>query len=133
MFWTGEKTIYNKDELTAMVHNTIEYYEETNKRIGEVNKKLKEDAQAVVRAEYEQRIAQLEEKLRLSYGEFSTQKEKDAYDDFEKRHMHERATMKIQGGKCPYLIPTGTGIGTNLKVVCPICGAVEDITDLEAW
>lgn len=133
MFWTGGKTIYNKDELTTMVHNTIEYYEETNKRIGEINKKLKEDAQEVVRAEYEQRIAQLEEKLRLSYGEFSTQKEKDAYDDFEKRHMHERATMKAQGGKCPYLIPTGTGIGTNLKVVCPICGAVEDITDLEAW
>lgn len=133
MFWTGGKTIYNKDELTTMVHDTIEYYEEANKRIGEVNKKLKEDAEKVVRAEYEQRIARLEEKLRLSYGEFATQKEKDAYDDFEQRHMHERAAMKIQGGKCPYLIPTGTGIGTNLKVVCPICGAIEDITDLEAW
>lgn len=133
MFWTGGKTIYNKDELTTMVHDTIEYYEEANKRIGEVNKKLKEDAKKIVCAEYEQRIAQLEEKLRLSYGEFSTQKEKDAYDDFEKRHMHERLTMKSQGGKCPYLIPTGTGIGTNLKVVCPICGEIEDITDLEAW
>lgn len=133
MFWTGGKNIYNKDELTTMVYNTIEYYEEANKRIGDVNKKLKEDAEKIVRAEYEQRIAQLEEKLRLSYGEFATQKEKDAYDDFEKRHMHERTTMKAQGGKCPYLIPTGTGIGTNLKVVCPICGKSEDITDLEAW
>ena len=133
MFWTGGKTIYNKDELTTMVHYTIQYYEEADKRIREVNKKLVEDAQEVVRAEYEQRIAQLEEKLRLSYGEFSTQKEKDAYNDFEKRHMHERATIKAQGGKAPYLIPTGTGIGTHLEVVCPICGAKENITDLDVW
>ena len=133
MFWTGGKTIYNKDELTNMVHDTIEYYEEANKRIGKVNKKLKEEAQAVVRAEYEQEINRLKERLRLSYGEFATQKEKDAYDDFERRHMHERATMKAQGGKCPYLIPTGTGIGTHLVVVCPICGEKEDITDNSVW
>lgn len=133
MFWTGGKTIYNKEELTTMVHDTIEYYEEANKHIKEVNKKLKENAERIVHTEYEQRIAQLEEKLRFSYGEFATQKEKDAYDDFERRHMHMRAIMKAQGGKCPYIIPTGTGIGTNLKVVCPICGAMEDITDLEAW
>ena len=133
MFYTGEKTIYNKDELTAMVHNTIEYYEETNKRLGEVNKKLKEDAEEVVRAEYEQRIAQLEEKLRLSYGKFASQKEKDAYDDFSRRHMHQSMELKIQSGKCPFLIPTGTGIGTNLVVVCPICGEKENITDFEVW
>lgn len=133
MFWTDGKTIYNKDELATMVHDTIEYYDEANKHTGEVNKKLKEDAEKIVRAEYEQRIAQLEEKLRLSYGEFSSQREKDAYNDFEQRHIHERLTMKSQGGKAPYLIPTGTGIGTHLEVVCPICGAKENITDFEVW
>ena len=133
MFYTGDKTIYTKDELTTMVHDTIEYYEEADKRIREINKKLKEDAQEVVRAEYEQRIAQLEEKLRLSYGAFASQKEKDAYDDFSRRHMHQSMELKIQSGKYPFLIPTGTGIGTNLVVVCPICGEKENITDFEVW
>ena len=133
MFWTGGKTIYGKNELTEMVYDTIEYYEESNKRMKEYDKKLKEDAEAIVRKEYEDEIARLKERLRLSYGEFATQKEKDAYDDFEQRHMHQLMESKAQGGKAPYLIPTGTGIGTHLVVVCPICGERENITDMEAW
>lgn len=27
----------------------------------------------------------------------------------------------------------GTGIGTVVKIKCPICGAEEDITDIESW
>lgn len=27
----------------------------------------------------------------------------------------------------------GTGIGTVVKIRCPICGAEEDITDIESW
>lgn len=137
MFWAVHdgisKQIFKKKELAAAVENTIEYYEEQNTRLYEVNKKLKEDAQALVRAEYEQKIANLEEQLRLSYGEFTSQKEKDAYNDFEQRHMHDRLTSRANGGKAPYLIPTGTGIGTHLEVVCPICGEKEDITDMEVW
>lgn len=78
-------------------------------------------------------IASLKERLSFSYGEFSSQKEKDAYDDFTERHMHQRMTLRAQGGKAPYLIPTGTGIGTILYVKCPICGEEENITDMEVW
>lgn len=27
----------------------------------------------------------------------------------------------------------GTGIGTVVKIKCPICGVEEDITDIESW
>lgn len=28
---------------------------------------------------------------------------------------------------------TGTGIGTVIKIKCPVCGAEEDITDYDTW
>lgn len=137
MFWAtdGEHShkVYDEKELADAVFNTIKWYKERNKEIAAHNEKLHDDAVSVVRAEYEAEIAHLKERLSMSYGQFASKKEKDAYDDFERRHMHERLTMKIQGGKAPYLIPTGTGIGTHLEVVCPICGEKEDITDLDMW
>ena len=137
MFWAtdGEhlQQIYDEKELSDAVFNTIKWYKDCNKEIAERNQKLHDDAEAIVRHEYEAEIAHLKQRLALSYGEFASQKEKDAYNDFEQRHMHERLTMKIQGGKAPYLIPTGTGIGTHLEVVCPICGEKENITDTSVW
>lgn len=137
MFWTtdGEHPcrIYDEKELSNAVFDTIKWYKDCNIEIARRNQKLHDDAEAIVRHEYEAEIAHLKQRLSMSYGEFASQKEKDAYNDFEQRHMHERLTMKIQGGKAPYLIPTGTGVGTHLEVVCPICGAKEDITDVEAW
>ena len=137
MFWAtdGEHPhrIYDEKELSDAVFDTIKWYKDCNKEIAERNQKLHDDAEAIVRHEYEAEIAHLKERLSMSYGEFASQKEKDRYDEFEKKHMHQRLTMKIQGGMAPYLIPTGTGIGTHLEVVCPICGEKEDITDLEMW
>lgn len=137
MFSTGVNgryvNIYNAKETADHIFDTITYYEESNKYLRERNKELHDNAETIVRKEYEEKIAQLEKKLQLSYGSFSSQKEKDAYNDFEQRHIHERLTMKSQSGKAPYLIPTGTGIGTHLEVVCPICGEKEDITDTEVW
>lgn len=120
-------------ELTELVHNTVKYYEEKVKELSEENKQLYEDAESIVRKNYEKRINNLKKQLSLSYGQFSSQKELDAYHDFENRHMHDRLTSLYNGGRAPYLIPTRTGIGTVLKVVCPICHESEDITDTGAW
>lgn len=80
-----------------------------------------------------QKITSLQERLALSYGEFASQKEKEAYDNFNKKHMHERLLFKYNNGRIPYIIPTHVGIDTVLTVVCPICGETENITDTEAW
>lgn len=125
--------VYSSAELTELVYNTVKYYEEKVKELAEKNKQLYTDAESTVRKNYEKRINNLKKQLSLSYGEFASQKEKEAYDEFEKEHMHDRLTSHCNGGRAPYLIPTGTGIGTILKVVCPICGESKDITDTETW
>lgn len=28
---------------------------------------------------------------------------------------------------------TGTGIGTIIKIICPVCGESKDVTDIDAW
>lgn len=125
--------VYNEEELSTAVYNSIKYYRERAEELQRRNEELHDDALKIVNKELTDKIAALQHKLSMSYGEFASQKEKDAYNDFEQRHMHQRLTMKIQGGKAPYLIPTNVGIGTELKVVCPICGESEDITDTEVW
>lgn len=125
--------ICSSTELTDLVHNTVKYYEDRVEELQEKNKHLYADAESIVRKDYEEKIKNLNERLRLSYGEFASQKEKEAYNEFEKEHMHDRLSSKYNGGRAPYLIPTGTGIGTILKVVCPICGESKDITDSSVW
>lgn len=125
--------VYEANELATAVTDTIRYYREQYQRIAEENRKLKDDAYEFVYEQFQNEINSLREQLRLSYGSFSSQKEKDRYLQFEKRHMHMRAESKAEGGRAPYLIPTATGIGVILKVVCPICGESEDITDTEVW
>lgn len=125
--------VYSEKELSTAVIDTIHYYKEQYHRVEEENKKLKDNAYEFVYEQLRNEMDSLREQLRLSYGSFSSQKEKDRYLQFEKRHMHMRAESKADGGRAPYLIPTGTGIGIILKVVCPICGESEDITDTEVW
>lgn len=126
-------TVYDHDELTKMVSDTIHYYEEANKQLIELNNRLTENAEQVVRKDYEKQINDLNERLNLSYGEFASEKELQAYKDFTNRHMHNRAESKANGGLAPYIIPHYTGIGCIKKVVCQICGESEDITDTEVW
>ena len=125
--------VCSSTELTDLVHNTVKYYEELVTELRERNKELYEHAEEIVRKDYEKQINNLKEQLRLSYGEFTSQKELDAYNEFEKEHIHDRETSRYNGGRAPYLIPHYGGIGRTLKVVCPICGESKDITDMENW
>ena len=125
--------VYSSDELTELVHNTVKYYEKRVEELKEKNKQLYADAESAVKKDYEKQINNLKERLSLSYGEFASQREKEAYDQFEKEHMHDRQTSRYNGGRAPYLVPTGTGVGTMLNVICPICGASQNITDTSVW
>lgn len=125
--------VFSSTELTELVYDSIKYYEERVEELEERNKQLYIDAESIVRKDYEKQINNLKEQLNLSYGEFASEKERKAYNQFEKEHIHDRQTSKYNGGRAPYLIPTRTGIGTILNVVCPICGESKDITDTSVW
>lgn len=127
------QTIYNEDELSTAVFDTIKYYREENERLKRENREWHNKALEMANDELKDEIQSLQKRLALSYGEFSSEKEKLAYKQFEEEHMHDRLISKYNGGRAPYLVPTGTGIGTLLKVVCPICGESKDITDVGAW
>ena len=133
MFWTSDGEIYNEEELTEKVKNSVKFYREQYEKLREEVKEWRENATSKINEELLDENEFLREQLALSYGQFASQKEKDAYEKFEKRHMHERSIFKINGGCKPYLIPTQVGIGTNLIVKCPICGEEKNITDLEVW
>lgn len=125
--------IYNTKELEKIVHDSMNYYEYWYNHFRESNKMLEENAKQCADIKLKVENDNLKRRLNLSYGEFSSEKEKEAYKNFTERHMHDRATSKINSGKAPYLIPNHTGIGTLLKVKCQICGEEEDITDTEVW
>ena len=125
--------IYDENELSKIVFDTIEYYKKDAEHWRKLYTQIYSNTEDKIRKDFEDIIAYYKSRFDMSYGEFSSQKEKDAYNDFEQCHMHDRLTSKANGGRAPYLIPTGVGIGTQLTVVCPICGEKEDITDIGVW
>lgn len=133
MFWTAEGEIYNEDELATKVETTVRYYRTRCEELEEELKDWRKNAATKANKELIDKIQYLEDRLSRSYGEFASEKELKAYNDFENRHIHDRLTSRYNGGRAPYLIPTGTGIGTILHVKCPICGEEEDITDNSVW
>ena len=125
--------IYTAEELSNKVYESVQYYQRKAEDAHTQMEKALSDARAIVQNEYEEENKSLKQRLSLSYGRFASEKEKQAYIDFMQRHMHNRRTSRANGGKAPYLIPNYTGLGTILRVKCQICGAEEDITDMEAW
>ena len=125
--------VYPAEVLSKAVNDTIKWHADREILLQNRVKELETNAKKVMDERLIKEIEELRSRLSMSYGEFSSKKEKDAYEEFVKKHMHDRATSKYNGGRAPYLIPTGVGVGTNLKVKCPICEAVEDITDTEVW
>lgn len=61
-------------------------------------------------------------------------KEYEADKEFRSRHweMHNGGKHKFVGNTYWYEL-SGTGIGTYIKIKCPICGEEKDITDIDSW
>jgi len=66
---------------------------------------------------------------------YLSDKELKRLENFQERHYKKCAEplhSKIAGNTYIYDL-TGTGIGTIIKVTCPLCGESEDITDTSSW
>ena len=61
-------------------------------------------------------------------------KEYEADRQFRTRHwaMHNGGKSKCDGNTYWYEL-SGTGIGTCIKIKCPICGEEKDITNIDSW
>ena len=127
------QAIYGADDLAALVYDSIHYYQEIASEAAEKANRTLDEAKQIVVNNYADENVQLNARLRLSYGEFNSEKELNAYHDFCKEHEVCRTGKKINGDRIPYIIPTGTGIGIHYDVVCPVCGKQQDITDYDSW
>ena len=86
-----------------------------------------------VKNEHDAENRELKRRLRFCVAELSSEAELDAYNKFVADHEKCRLNSKINGGKMPYVVQCGTGIGTCTKVVCQVCGAEQNITDTSIW
>ena len=125
--------LYDADSLAALVKDSVQYYQQRAKEANERANKTYEEVKAQIVNEYEEENKRLRKDAELVWLRFSTSKEQENYKQFVKKHELCRLKNKYSGGRWPYLIPVGTGLGTSLTVICPICGEKEDITDIGAW
>ena len=108
-------------------------YIERNEELKEQNEKLLNDAKACADEALRYENESLKQRLSLSYGQFSSEKELKAFNAFSKKHEKCRAKFRADNGRAPYIIPYGTGLGTCVTAVCPVCGEKKEITDISVW
>lgn len=99
------------------------------KRASKNRKEIEQD----IRNEHDAENRQLRDRLRFCVAELHSEKELEAYKAFVQEHEKCRLDTKINGGKMPYVIQYGTGIGVCTTVVCQACGEKKDITDIDLW
>ena len=125
--------IYSAEELSKKVYDSIKYYQDNYLRIVDYTKKKKDEIKAEILNEYEKENKRLKSQLHLSIVSLASEAELEAYNQFVKKHEQCRLKYKIDGGKMPYVIQHGHGLGCCTTVYCQVCGASKDITDSSVW
>lgn len=125
--------IYSAEELSKKVYDSIKYYQDNYLKAIDNMKKSKEEIKAEVNNEYEEENKYLRSQLNLSIVSLSSEAELEAYNQFVKKHERCRLKYKVDGGKMPYVIQQGNGLGCCTTVYCQVCGASKDITDSSVW
>lgn len=127
--YKAEQMLSQIDKLRADVQRCIR----SEQQWREQAHRTREEVAQEIKNEYAEENQQLRDELRFSVASLSSALELERYEDFCKRHLDCRLKNKSTGGKIPYVIQCGTGVGTSTKVYCQVCGASEDITDTSVW
>ena len=118
---------YNVPELTERINEQFE-------RLKKENAELREQLCTFNRDEEIEQLKKTNARLRKYSLMNMSEKEYLANNGFISRHWQEHNNGNLKGIANTYLYElTGTGIGTAIKIKCPICGEEEDITDTDNW
>lgn len=120
-------------KLADGVFDAIMDAERRAKQAYEQASRTRKEVASGLRSEFKGENERLKERLRFSVAELYSEKELEAYHQFVEDHENCRLGLKINGGKMPYVVQYGTGIGVCTKVVCQVCGESKDITDSSVW
>lgn len=115
------------------VQHIVAPYEEAPQDLASRNRALIDDAESEKIKKLESEIDDLKKLLKLSAVVLDSEKELKAYKKFCKKHEKCQLSAKANGGKVPYIVLNGTGVGTCKKVICQICKEEKDITDINIW
>lgn len=117
------------EKLRRIVYQCID----DEKRWRDKTNRDKEIIMAEIRNEHDEENRTLKSILKYSVATLHSDLELERYKKFCERHEECRLKTKIDGGKMPYVVQYGTGIGVCTKVYCQACGKFEDITDSSVW
>lgn len=117
------------EKLRMIVYQCID----DEKRWRDKTNRDKEIIMAEIRNEHDEENRTLKSILKYSVATLHSDLELERYKKFCKQHEECRLKTKIDGGKMPYVVQYGTGIGVCTKVYCQACGKFEDITDSSVW
>ena len=121
--------------FTENFYDCLDKLTEVYEELKNENKILREELNSYNKDEEIQKC-QMAVKDTISHSLFvMSDKEKKANAEFKNKHYKmcaEPLHNKAKGNTYIYEL-TGTGIGTVIKIKCPICGAEEDITDMDNW
>ena len=117
------------EKLRRIVYQCID----DEKRWRDKANRDKEVIMAEIRNEHDEENRTLKSILKYSVATLHSDLELERYKKFCEQHEECRLKTKIDGGKMPYVIQYGTGIGVCTKVYCQACGKFEDITDFDIW
>jgi len=118
-------------DIDTICKNLRDTYEGLEDQVEYYKKKLEEYNKDSEIQKYKAEIQELRSRSLLLMSD----KEAKAARDFRNRHYEKCAlplNSKSAGNTYIYEL-TGTGLGTCIKITCPICGQSEDITDIDSW
>lgn len=120
-------------DLANRVLRTMQYYAQQAEVANAMAKRTKDEVLAEIKNEYDEENSMLNKRLKYAIAFVNSDKELSAYNKFFNEHRVCRTLSRVNCGKNPEIIQTGTGVGMCTTLRCPICGKEEDITDIEVW
>ena len=117
-------------DIDTICKNLRDTYEELEGQVEYYKKKLEEYNKDSEIQKYKAEIQELRARSLL----LMSNKEAEAERDFRNRHCQCALRLKSKTVGNTYIYElSGTGLGTCIKITCPICGQSEDITDIDSW
>lgn len=124
--------VYTAKELAKIVRDTVGHYQQSAAEAASRAAKTREEVAADIVNEYAGENQRLKATLSRCVFLLGSQKEMEAFCSFTRRHEACRKNS-ILLFPFPFVSQAGTSVGVNTIVVCPVCGKMEEITDVSAW
>lgn len=127
------KDVMTPHEFGLEVERVCKEYEDKLEIMDQYVRKVKEDIKTEARRWKDEEFEQLEEREKLTYGQFTYPQEMERWQLFCKKHNKCRYTYHANDALLPYIMPSYGCSGTVFAAYCPICDEKEDITYYKGW